>query len=113
MAHARLGWQPDSGVWLNLRGDAYGKRPRTDWSTTNQLEDGAPFALFHLNTVVIPSGGADWSIEGTIFNLLDTDYETMLFLDDVNALSSDGSLKYPNNIQGSERALYISINKSM
>ena len=113
MAHARFGWQPDQGVWLNLRGDAYGRRPRSDWSTTTQLEDGAPFALVHLNTVVIPSGESDWSIESTIFNLLDTDYETMLFLDDVNALSSDGSLKYPNNIQGSERSLYISINRSM
>ena len=82
-------------------------------STTTQIEDGAPFALVHLNTVVIPSGDSSWSIESTIFNLLDTDYETMLFLDDVNALSSDGSLKYPNNIQGSERSMYISINKSM
>ena len=93
--------------------DAYGRRPRSDWSTTTPLEDGAPFALVHLNTVVIPTGESEWSIESTIFNLLDTDYETMLFLDDVNALSSDGSLKYPNNIQGSERSLYISINRSM
>ena len=113
MAHFRLGWQPDQGVWLNLRGDAYGKRPRADWSTINPLEDGAPFALLHLNTVVVPSVHSDWSIEATIFNLLDTDYETMIFLDDVNALSSDGGLKYPNDIQGSERAVYVSIQKTM
>ena len=112
MAHFRLGWQPDRGVWLNLRGDAYSKRPRTDWTTGSQLPDGPAFALVHLNTVYYPKAGSDWSVEGTIFNLLDSEYETMMFLDDVNALNSDGSPKYPNNIEGSERSMYISIQKN-
>ncbi len=112
MAHFRVGWQPDRGVWLNLRGDAYSKRPRSDWGTSTLLEDGAPFALVHLNTVYYPSNHPDWSVEGTIFNVLDSDYETMMFLDDVNALSSDGTTKYPNNIEGEERSMYVSIQRS-
>ncbi len=112
MGHFRLGWQPDRGIWVNLRGDAYGKRPRTDWTTASKLPDGNPFALIHLNTVYSLQEKAGWSVEGTIFNLLDSDYDTMVFLDDVNALNDDGSPKYPNNIEGSERAMYVSIQKS-
>lgn len=109
MAHFRLGWQPTTEVWLNLRGDIYGKRPRTAWTTESLLPDGEPFALIHLNMAMSPNIRKNTSIEGTIFNLLDSDYKTMIFLDDINALNSDGTPKYPNDIEGEERSFYVAI----
>ena len=109
MAHFRFGWNPTPEVWLNLRGDIYGKRPREDWTTESLLADGEPFSLIHLNMAMNPKGMERTSIEGTVFNLMDSDYKTMMFLDDVNALDGDGTPKYPNDIEGEERSLYVSI----
>jgi outer membrane receptor for ferrienterochelin and colicin len=109
MAHFRVGWQPVTDVWLNVRGDIYGKRPRTAWTTESLLPDGDPFSLIHLNMAMSPKGHKNTSIEGTIFNVLDSDYKTMIFLDDINALNSDGSPKYPEDIEGEERSLYVAI----
>ena len=110
MGHFRVGWQPDRRVWLNLRGDVYGTRPRTDWTPDSNLPDGEPFALLHLNMAAGPFNDDRFTIESTVFNLLDSDYSTLLYLDDANAVSSDGTAKYPNDIEGEERSFYVGIN---
>lgn len=111
MAHFRLGYQPEKNLWLNVRGDIYGKRPRVQWTEgLSNLPDGDPFSLIHLNMSYKPFHQDIWSIEGTVFNLMDSDYKTLLFVDDVNALRSDGTAKYPYDLQGEERAMYVGIN---
>tara|TARA_B110000037_G_C16715710_1_gene340892 strand:- start:210 stop:551 length:342 start_codon:yes stop_codon:yes gene_type:complete len=110
MGHFRLGVNPEKKVWLNLRGDVYGTRPRVDWTTESLLQDGDPFALVHLNISTKPFNNENISLESTVYNLLDSDYKTLIYLDDVNALASDGTAKYPNDIEGEERSLYVGIN---
>ena len=111
MGHFRLGVNPEKKVWLNLRGDVYGKRPRAKWTADGSgLPDGDPFALVHLNMSASPFKNDNISIESTVYNLLDSNYKTLIYLDDVNALSSDGTAKYPNDIEGEERSLYVGIN---
>ena len=41
---------------------------------------------------------------------MDSDYSTLLYLDDVNALNSDGTAKYPFDIEGEERSFYVGVN---
>ena len=110
MGHFRLGVNPEKKVWLNLRGDIYGSRPRTDWTTESLLPDGDPFALIHLNISTKPFKNESLSLQSTVFNLLDSDYETLIYRDDINALSSDGTAKYPNDIEGEGRSIYVGIN---
>ena len=108
MGHFRLGWTPFSKYTLNLRGDLYGTRPRVQWTPDSNLEDGPPFALLHFSGSVKPFVDRELRIDTSINNLLNSEYKTLIYHVDANALSDDQA-KSPNDLEGEGRALYISV----
>ena len=116
MGHGRVTWRPVDGLAMTAMADAYGFRPRWEWARQSGLNDGPPFALVHLavSTATLADGRvrADFSVH----NVLDTPYQTLIYVDDVNATTtnSEGAVvaKYPNDIDGEGRAFNVGVEVS-
>jgi outer membrane receptor protein involved in Fe transport len=108
MFHLRGGWNPYPTFWTNLTFDAYSYRPRRDWSPDAKLPDGQPFGLMNLSFSSEAFLEGRVRMDAAIRNLLDSDYDTLSYLDDANALK-DGEVRYPNDYQGEGRNFYLGI----
>ena len=109
MGHFRFGWNPDGKVWLNLRAHLFGERPREEWTPNSQLSNGEPFGLVHftLSSGDTKEGRLRW--DASILNLFDTQYNTMIYVDDADEVLADGSPKYPNDYSAERRSFYIGV----
>ena len=65
---------------------------------TVMVEDGPPFALLHFSGSVKPFVDRELRIDTSINNLLNSEYKTLIYHVDANALSDDQA-KYPNDLE--------------
>ena len=117
MGHARLRWQAAEGLQLTAMVDAYGYRPRWEWARQSGLNDGQPFALVGLAASTSTLAGGRVRADVSVHNLLDTPYQTLIYVDDVNAVNTDdeGNItgpKYPNDIDGEGRFFNVGVEVS-
>jgi iron complex outermembrane receptor protein len=106
MGHLRLGWHLGQSVWLTFRTDAYGPRPRSEWTAaSSQLPDGEPFALCHL-TVSALKLRKNLRVSASILNIFDQEHNYLVYQNDATE-TKNGSAKYPYDMSGEGRALYI------
>ncbi|MEC8379239.1 MAG: TonB-dependent receptor [Myxococcota bacterium] len=108
MFHLRAGWNPAPSIWTNLTFDAYSYRPRADWSPDARLADGQPFGLMNLSMSSESFMDGRIRMDAAIRNVLDSDYDTLSYLDDANAVR-DGEVRYPNDYQGEGRNFYLGV----
>ena len=107
MAHLRLGWHLGQSVWLTWRTDAYGPRPRSQLTTgSTDLPDGDPFALCHL-TVSALKLRKNLRVSASILNIFDQEHYYLVYQDDATEIKN-GKPKYPNDMKGEGRAIYVS-----
>lgn len=117
MGHARIRWQAVEGLQLTAMVDAYAYRPRWEWARQSGLNDGPPFALVGLAASTSTLAGGRVRTDVSVHNLLDAPYQTLIYVDDVNAVSTDddGNItgpKYPNDIDGEGRFFNIGVEVS-
>lgn len=109
MAGARLGLRPVEPVTFTLLGEAVGPRPRIDWAPDSGLGDGPAYALLHGGVVVDGMMKGRASLDLSVRNLLDSPYATLVPKEDANALNSDGTAKYPVDLEGPGRTVFVQV----
>ena len=107
MAHMRLGWHLGKSVWLTFRADGYGTRPRSQWTAgSSLLPDGEPFLLCHLTASALKLRRG-LRVSASILNLFDQEHHYLVYQNDATEVKN-GAAKYPYDMTGEGRALYIS-----
>lgn len=107
MAHLRLGWHLGRSVWLTFRTDAFGPRPRAQWTaSTTGLPDGDPFALCHLTASALKLRN-NLRVSASILNIFDQKHQYLVYQDDATEVRN-GSPRYPNDMSGEGRTIYVS-----
>jgi len=98
---------------LTFVGEGYGARPRQDWAADSGLADGAPFGLLHGTVYGRDLGpGNRVSIQATVRNMLDTDYDTAVYRDEVNRVSGPADApepRYPEQHGGERRSVHVGV----
>jgi len=94
-------------------GEAYGTRPRRDWTPTSGLPDGAPFGLLH-GTIYARNLGRQQniSLQATVRNALDTPYETAVYRDEIDRVVGDPDApepRYPEQHRGPGRSVLVGV----
>lgn len=107
MGHMRLGWNLGRSVWLTFRTDAYGPRPRAQWTSgTSELPDGDPFALCHLTASALKLKN-NLRVSASILNIFDQNHKYLVYQNDATEVKN-GSPKYPYDMSGEGRSIYVS-----
>jgi outer membrane receptor for ferrienterochelin and colicin len=109
MAHFRGTARPAEGLRVSLLGDWYGTRPRSDWTPDSKRPDGPSFLLLHAAAATDLLAHGRLRADLSIRNLLDTNYETLVYRDQANEVESDGSPSNPRDLQGDGRAIVIGL----
>ncbi|RME26402.1 MAG: TonB-dependent receptor [Deltaproteobacteria bacterium] len=109
MAHGRIGVRPVEPLSLALLGDAYGVRPRSEWTPDSGLDDGPPYGLLHAAVAVDGIAGGRVTADLSVRNLLDTPTSILIPQEDANAVNSDGTAKYPVDIEGEGRTIQVDV----
>ena len=113
MGHIQLGKELSEGFGVRLRWDIYSARPRAQWTPNSQLPDGEPFSLGHFSALYqAPASERPLTIKMSVNNILNTDYRYLLYLDDTDLLKN-GSPKYPEDLQGEGRVVYIAFEREL
>ncbi|MCP4497846.1 MAG: TonB-dependent receptor, partial [Phycisphaeraceae bacterium] len=107
MAHGRLTWSPVDRFHVTGMADWYGVRPRSEWSPDAGLSDGSPFGLLHV-AVATDTLSDRLRVDLSVRNILDTPHQTLVYIDDANAVSGDAA-KYPNDIDGEGRMFIVGL----
>ncbi len=109
MAHARLGLRPVDFVSTAVLVDAFGSRPRSEWTPASGLGDGPAFALVHAAVTADGLARGAVAAEVSVRNVLDTEYQTLMPQEDANAVNDDGSPRYPEDIEGEGRSVHVAV----
>ncbi len=109
MGHARLGMRPVEPLSLSLLGDLYGVQPRSEWTPDSGLADGPAYGLLHAAIAVDGLAKGRVAADISVRNLLDTQFSTLIPQEDANAVNSDGTAKYPNDIEGEGRTINVDV----
>lgn len=108
MAHLRVGWLPDDSVRVNLAAHAVGARPRTDWAPDTHLKDGSGYLLVDLGVASGALADGKVRVDLSVTNLLGTEWTTLVYRDDANALSGEEA-KFPNDLEGPGRMARVGV----
>lgn len=113
MVKGHITLRADDTWSLTVLGEAYGTRPRAAWAPTSGLDDGAPFGLLH-GTVHAANLGkkGNISVQATVRNLLDTDYQTAVYRDEIDRVGGapdDPVPRYPNQHQAEGRRVLVGV----
>ena len=111
MGHFQLGKEISDGLWIRVRGDGYGTRPRSDWTPNSGLGDGAPFGLLHCTLSTTGGRKRPYQLDFSVLNMLDTEHKYLIYIDDADSVR-DGSPKYPYDIEGEGRTVYIGLTQN-
>ena len=116
MGHGRVTWRPVDGLALTSLVDGYGYRPRWEWARASGLNDGEPFVLVGLAVSTSTLAGGRVRADFSVHNVLDSPYQTLVYVDDVNATTTDDegntTAKFPNDIDGEGRAFNLGVEVS-
>ena len=109
MAHGRLSLRPVEALSLSLGGNMVGTRPRSDWVPDSRLSEGPAYGLLHGASPVDGIADGRVSVDLSVRNLLDTSFATLVPIEDANALNSDGTAKYPTDLEGEGRNIQVGV----
>ena len=104
---------PNLGVWLG--GELYTPRPRLDWNDVGVV-DGDLFGLAHLGIEARNLGKQNRvSMTGSIFNVVNSDWGTGVYRDSVDtpSRSDPSAARYPLEIEGERRGVYVGLEASL
>ncbi len=107
--HATMTVQPLTGLYLTANVDAFSPRPREQWTSDSLLADGPAYALLDLTVTTDRIAQDRIRLSGSVHNALNSQYSHLVYLDDANVVRSDGSPKYPEDLQGEERLFLVEI----
>lgn len=107
--HGTVTVQPLTGLYLTGNVDAFSKRPRAEWTPDSGLADGPAYALLDLAVSTDRIANDRFRLSGSVHNVLNSDYADLVYLDDANAVSGDGSARYPEDIQGPGRLFLVEV----
>lgn len=108
MAHGRCTFRVSDAVRASVLVDHVGTRPREEWSPDAGLDDGDPFTLVHAAVATDLLQGGRVRADVSIRNVFDTEYATLIYRDDANAVR-DGEARYPEDLQGAGRSVVVGI----
>ena len=107
----RVTWAAVDGVRVSVGGRYVGAQPRDEWTPDSRLADGEPYALIDLGVATDVLAGGRVRVDLSIRNLLNTEYDHMIFLEDANVTTTDDSgatvAKYPEDIEGTARTAVV------
>ena len=107
--HATLTVQPLTGLYLTANVDAFSPRPREQWTPDTELGDGPAYALLDLSVTTDRIARDRIRLSGSVHNALNSKYSHLVYQDDANKVNTDGSPRYPEDIQGEERLFLVEI----
>jgi len=106
--HARATWQAVDGLYLSGNVDAFSRRHREEWAPGSGAEDGPAYALVDLSVATDRLAKGHVRLDASVHNVLNTEYEDLVYLDDANAVKND-ERKYPNDIEGEGRLFMVGL----
>ena len=109
MAHGRAGWNLADVLRATVSVDAFGERPREEWTPDSKRPDGEAFALLNLALATDAIAGGRVRLDASLTNVLDTKYATLVYRDDANRVDFEGAANYPRDVQGEGRALQVGV----
>lgn len=108
MGHGRATVHLTDALRASLMADLYGKRPRREWSPDADLKDGPAFALLDVAVASNLVRSGRLRVDVSVRNLLDTDFETLIYRDDANEVR-DGEPRFPEDIAGKGRSITVGL----
>ena len=94
---------------LTANVDAFSPRPREQWTPDTELGDGPAYALLDLSVTTDRIARDRIRLSGSVHNALNSKYSHLVYQDDANKVNTDGSPRYPEDIQGEERLFLVEI----
>lgn len=113
MVKGNLTLRADERWSMTLVGEGYSARPRSAWTPDANLEDGAPFGLLHATVFADKLGKSqNISVQASVRNVLDTQYDTAVYRDEINRLTGppdDRQARYPLQHAGEGRRVLVGV----
>jgi outer membrane receptor protein involved in Fe transport len=109
MGHLRVGWRPAEALALNVALDAAGTRPRAEWSPDAGAGDAPGYVLVNLGARSVGLANGKVKLDLSLQNVFDSPWTTLVYRDDANATSGDGSRKFPEDLEGPGRLAQVGV----